>query len=184
MFYTRFVLRASLAVLAVLLPAFFFLSSATAQQSGQKYVLTWNPSTDPTVVGYVVYYGTNSSNYNTRVNVGTNTTYIITNLQAGLTYYFAVTDYNALTNESAPSVQISLIVPGIVKLTPNAMAGGFMLITFPVVPPYSYEIQASTDLKNWVTIGSTGVVTSNMWMGCADIQGIGLPYRFYRCISH
>ncbi|HZV34876.1 MAG TPA: fibronectin type III domain-containing protein [Verrucomicrobiae bacterium] len=157
---------------------------ASAQQSGQKFILTWNPSTDSTVVGYVVYYGTNSSNYNTRVDVGTNLTYAITNLQPGLTYYFAVTDYNALTNESAPSMQISLIVPGIVKLRPNALVGGYMLITFPVAPPYSYEIQASTDLKNWVTIGSTGVVTSNMWMGCADIQGSALPHRFYRCVSH
>lgn len=176
---TRCVLRASLALTFLVLFASF-----AAAQSGQNFVLAWNPSTDPTVVGYVVYFGTSSGVYTNRVDVGTNTAYTVTNLQPGIAYYFAVSDYNSLGTESEPSAPFQFVVPGLVKLVPNKFPGGVMLVYFPVVPPYSYEIQASVDLKNWVTIGTTGVVTNNMWMACADFEGSKMAHRFYRSVAH
>jgi Fibronectin type III domain len=175
---TRPVVRAQLVALIVAL----FAISATAQ-AGQSFALSWNPSPDPTVVGYVVYYGTSSGNYTTRVDVGTNTSFTVTNLQPGVTYYFTVTDYNALGVESPPPGELSLLVPGILRLQANALPG-MMLITFPVMPSHWYEVQASSDLKTWVTIGKTAVATTNEWMGCADVQGSALPHRFYRTVTH
>ena len=59
-----------------------------------------------------------------------------------------------------------------------------MLLTFPVVPPHWYEIQASNDLMNWEMIGRTAPATGNEWMGFADFQGSSLPRRFYRLVEH
>ena len=63
--------RAVLAVLLIIgvaLP----LSSTFAAQS---ITLQWNPSTDPSVVGYNVYYGVASRTYTNKIDVG-NTTLI------------------------------------------------------------------------------------------------------------
>lgn len=177
MFHTRCVLRASLALMVVFLFARF-----AAAQNGQNLVLAWNPSPDPTVVGYVVYYGTSSTNFTTRIDVGTNTTYTVTGLQPGITYYFAVSDYNSLGIESEPSAPFAFLVPGIVKL--ELGQNGSMVLRFPVTPPYTYEVQVSTDLKKWVTLWKTGPVSDNVWMNFADTQAGMFPYRFYRVISN
>jgi hypothetical protein len=56
------------------------------------------------VRGYRVYYGTSSRTYvQTRgagINAGAGATFVVTNLQRGRTYYFAVTAYDFSGNES------------------------------------------------------------------------------------
>jgi uncharacterized delta-60 repeat protein len=60
---------------------------------GQPVVLQWSSVGGAT--GYKVYYGTSSGNYQTSIDVGTNTSYTIPTLPIGSTYFFAVTAYNA-----------------------------------------------------------------------------------------
>ncbi|HEV2435434.1 MAG TPA: fibronectin type III domain-containing protein, partial [Verrucomicrobiae bacterium] len=57
--------------------------------------LTWPPSTDPILLGYIIYYGTASQTYNNAVTVGKVTTATISNLTAGKTYYFQVMAYDS-----------------------------------------------------------------------------------------
>ena len=38
--------------------------------AARDLLLSWNRSTDPNVVGYVLYYGTSSQSYSTRLPVG------------------------------------------------------------------------------------------------------------------
>jgi len=56
--------------------------------------LEWdaNPAAEG-VVGYKVYYGYSSGNYEVNFNVGNQTTYTIPGLESGRRYYFAVTAY-------------------------------------------------------------------------------------------
>jgi len=58
--------------------------------------LTWPASTNPSVMGYKVYYGTSSGVYGYVLNVGKATTATISNLVGGTTYYFLVDTYSAL----------------------------------------------------------------------------------------
>lgn len=60
-----------------------------------------------TVAHYQVYYGTSPGSYTTSVDVGNATTCTIDNLDAGTTYFFAVTAYDSDGNESEPSAEIS-----------------------------------------------------------------------------
>jgi len=68
--------------------------------------LHWStPTTDidnaaMTVAGYKVYYGTESGVYTTAIDVGNVTTYTVSGLPLGSTYFFAITAYDASGVES------------------------------------------------------------------------------------
>ncbi|MBN2809787.1 MAG: fibronectin type III domain-containing protein, partial [Deltaproteobacteria bacterium] len=71
--------------------------------------LAWDPSTSTEVSGYRLYYGTTSKNYTESVDVGNVTTYLLTGLTDGETYYLAVTAYSSNT-ESDFSNEVSQMV--------------------------------------------------------------------------
>ena len=68
---------------------------AGGQLNGQSVTIGWTASTDPSVTGYNIYWGTVSGTYTDSVNAGTNTTVTISGLAAGSTYYFAARSSNA-----------------------------------------------------------------------------------------
>ena len=87
----------------------FFLSP-TNSLAGQAN-LAWDPpdiSTD--VTGYMIHYGTASGTYSQAIDVGNTTSYTVSNLIDGQTYYFAVTAYNAVGYESVYSNEVSIAI--------------------------------------------------------------------------
>ena len=68
----------------------------TCHAHAGQVTLAWDANTDPELGGYKLYYGQTSGNYSANVNVGNQTTYTLTALTAGQTYYFAVTAYDSL----------------------------------------------------------------------------------------
>lgn len=77
--------------------------------------LQWSPAADPRVVGYRVYWGTAPGTYNQALGAGTlvnaGTSHVVANLQAGSTYYFAVTSQDGNGTESAFSAEASKTIP-------------------------------------------------------------------------
>jgi hypothetical protein len=73
--------------------------------------LQWSAPSDSRVQGYRVYYGTSSRAYQqTRgagLDSGSTTQLVVSNLQSGRTYYFAVTSYDAAGNESDYSNEVT-----------------------------------------------------------------------------
>src|SRR5438445_5281366 len=55
--------------------------------SSQAATLTWNPSADTSVIGYVVYIGTASGEYSSTVDVGSETSYQFTPADPPTIYY-------------------------------------------------------------------------------------------------
>src|SRR5262245_58719956 len=98
------------AVLAVLLIIGVALTLNTAL-AAQSVTLQWNPSTDPSVTGYNIYYGAASRTYTNKIDVGNTTNATISGLVEGVTYYFAATAYNILGAESDYSAEVSYTVP-------------------------------------------------------------------------
>src|SRR5213083_415818 len=73
--------------------------------------LAWDKTTDPAAVNYNLYSGTSSGNYTTYadLNPATITSYTVTGLTPGATYYFSIT-YDTLGGESAYSNEVSKTV--------------------------------------------------------------------------
>ena len=92
--------------------------------------LAWNSSTDPSIVGYKLAYGTSSGAYTKSLNAGNSTSVTVSSLIPGATYYFVVTAYNGIGLQSLPSNEVALTlppnVPPSVSLTspqPNSSVG-------------------------------------------------------------
>jgi hypothetical protein len=69
--------------------------------------LAWDPSTDSTVVGYIVRIGTAPGAYTQSVDVGLTTTYVMSNAVAGQQYFFTVVSYAAGPVLGIPSAEVS-----------------------------------------------------------------------------
>lgn len=109
--------------------------------------LSWDASPDPNVIGYNLYYGTNSGTYIEKVNVGNVTTYeVITTLPLPL--YFAVTGYDSSEVESPFSNQAywdGLMETDVTNLVTVAFTKCY---TNPTGNKF-FRLQTSTDLQHW-----------------------------------
>jgi len=89
----------------------------TVEQAGQIRLSWQRPTTkaDGTpltdVVGYKLYYGLTSRTYDVINTVGHQTTYTVSGLEPGHTYYLAVTAYDTSGRESDFSNEVSVTVP-------------------------------------------------------------------------
>jgi hypothetical protein len=167
------------AVLVIVLVGFFVCTAAKAVSSVS---LQWSPNTDPSVVGYNVYYGPRSRSYTNFISAGDFTNTVVQGLIEGKTYYFAVTAYDAFGDESDYSDETVFIVPGFLTLSLGTNPGDPMQIRFPVAPTHWYELQASADLTNWNTIWQV-VGVSNIWVEY-DATANAAPSQFFRVIIH
>lgn len=96
-------------------------------------VLAWDASVSAT--GYYVFQGSFPGTYDFVQDVGNVTTNRVNGLEAGQTYCFAVSAYNAL-GESALSEEVSFTMPSI---TTNSILRIFSA-SDPVLGPWSSEI--------------------------------------------
>ncbi|MEI8342461.1 MAG: Ig-like domain-containing protein [Verrucomicrobiota bacterium] len=93
-----------------------------AAHGAQSLTLAWNPSSDSSVTGYRLHYGTTSGTYTTTLDLGKTSTVTLSNLTPGIPYYFVVTAYNASGAESTPTNEISATTngsPTVVMSTPG-----------------------------------------------------------------
>src|SRR5215510_10454022 len=108
-------LRSLLILLANLSLAFV----ATPAQATQVQ-LAWDAPVQadgtpvPNLAGYKLYFGSQTGQYQTTIPVGLTTTYTVTNVSAGQTYYFAVKAYDSTGTESAFSNEVS-VTPGTIS---------------------------------------------------------------------
>lgn len=127
----------------ILIPL-FFSTSALAEEAS----LAWDASASSNVGGYRLYFGPSSQNYTTNVDVGMQTSYSISNLTAGNTYYFAVKAYDTSKSiESSFSNEVSKTIAAAVVLkadfTANQTSG-----TAPLA--VSFDASSSTgDISSW-----------------------------------
>src|SRR5881397_2262341 len=110
-------------------------SLAPALSSAAQVTLAWDPNTETDLAGYKLYYGTSSGSYPSSVDVGNLTSYTLSGLIEGRTYYFAATAYDLNVNESGFSNEVSKaiadVTPPTVSITAPA-AGATVLGTMTV----------------------------------------------------
>jgi fibronectin type 3 domain-containing protein len=105
--------------LLVLLTCLSLAFAATPTQAMQVQ-LAWDAPVQadgtpvPNLAGYKLYVGSQTGQYQTTIPVGLTTTYTVTNVSAGQTYYFAVKAYDSSGTESAFSNEVS-VIPGTIS---------------------------------------------------------------------
>ena len=73
---------------------------------GASKTVSWTAVPDSSVLGYKLYWGTVSHQYDSTVDVGSTVSYTVSGLRQGTTYFFAVSAYNA-GGEGALSAEVS-----------------------------------------------------------------------------
>lgn len=120
--------------------------------------LTWNAVPNQGVVGYNVYYGTQSGAYSSSTSCGNVTDFIVPNLYGGQTFYFvvaAVDDYGnqgPLSNEASATT----LPPAPASLTfqlyyDETGQPYLMEINTPSTVTGPWELDSSSDLRNWTS---------------------------------
>ncbi|HOO46359.1 MAG TPA: PKD domain-containing protein [Deltaproteobacteria bacterium] len=84
-----------------------------------SFLVSWNANAEADLAGYKVYYGTQSGEYATTVDVGNTTSYTSGAAEEGATYYVAVSAYDTSGNESGLSQEASVSIP-VPDVTPPA----------------------------------------------------------------
>lgn len=152
--------------------------SATVPQ-GQSVTLAWNQSTDPTVVGYNLYYGGASGTYTNMINAGNAMSATISGLIPGTTYYFAATTYNSSGVQSPFSNEVAYTVttnaPAVqLRVTPTRQF--ILTVTGPV--GHTYDILATQDCITWTVIGTVTIGASGS-LDFTDTNAASFPMRLY-----
>lgn len=73
--------------------------------------LNWNSNTESDLAGYRVYYGNTSGIYTSSEDAGNVTSYEISNVTNGKTYYISLRAYDTSGNESASSQEVYAYIP-------------------------------------------------------------------------
>lgn len=151
---------------------------SVALPSPHSVTLAWDQSPSPEVTGYRIYYGATSGNYSNSVVVGNVTTNTVPGLASGVTYYFAVTAYDANGVESTFSNEIRYVpgLPGIgIGIAPN----GEVVLTVKGLIGQEYDIEATEDFTTWTVI-STVTLGASGSLDFTDASAARFAKRFYR----
>lgn len=132
-----------------------------------EVTLAWDPDSISDLAGYKIYYGTASGNYQTNIDVGNTTSFTLTNLTIGTTYYAAATAYTLSGLESSFSNEVAYTVPSCTYAISSSSAsfaasGGTGSVSI-TTPSYC----------NWTT--SSGI----SWIGVNTGSGMGSGLMTY-----
>jgi hypothetical protein len=149
-------------------------------------VLEWNPNSEPNVTGYHVHVGNTPRSYNEMVDVGLQTQFQLTNLNAGITYFFAVSAYDAGGLESPLSEEVQYTPPvdgtNAITLPLRLEVALGATLEFSPLPGRRCNIVASTDLETWTLVHSFEALDSGINF-YEDFAFNEFPQRFYRVIT-
>jgi hypothetical protein len=83
-------------------------TSEIATATSETATLSWNANSEPDLQGYKIYLATTSGGYGAPITTlpMDATSYTVTDLEIGTTYFFAVTAYNSSGAESSFSNEV------------------------------------------------------------------------------
>ena len=152
---------------------------AAGRAEAATVTIAWDPNTEPDLSRYLVGYRTSPSGSEIVVNVGLVTTWSLTTAVAGQTYYFRVYAENVSGLRSAPSNEVSAIVP---TTPPPPTGGGLALergrLSFGAVRAGTTIAQASPNQQLQVTQTASSTVSwtasaSASWIRVTPSSGTG-----------
>jgi hypothetical protein len=149
-------------------------------------ILEWDPSPEPHVIGYRVYLGNESRSYSQVFDAGPQTSWELTSLIAGATYFIAVTAVAEDGLESDFSEEI-VYTPGVDGVTSALLPQTISVssenveVSFSGAAGQECHVLFSTDLMHWRILSTvTGDGTS---LRVVDSGHRTRPMSFYRVVG-
>ena len=165
----------------ILIAAFIQNASQAQEQTSQgthAVKFRWNASTSTDVTGYRVHFGTASGAYTSNVVFGNVTSGTVSGLAEGVTYYFAVSAFNADGLESDPSNEVSFKT-GLHTSQIQTSADGQSVLAMRGQIGRQYDIEASEDLNTWKLIARVTIPDGGS-LRFSDPDSPLFARRFYR----
>lgn len=142
----------------------------------ETVILGWDAVPESDIQGYRIYVGAQSQQYSLSYDAGAGTTFPVSQLESGKTYYFAVSAIGSTGLESELSSELVVVVaPKIPSVaegvgTPSLSGSpGNFAIKMTVTEIGSYVLERSEDLVTW-TVVSTTLVTGPGLLEFNDTQ--------------
>lgn len=132
-----------------LIKGLMILVCSVSEVEAGLITLAWNPSSSPNIAGYRLHCGVTKGVYIQTIEVGNATSILVSNLVAGKTYFFVVTAYNTIGLESAPSNEISYLVPSSSPTPTPAPTGLAQMLS----PPPGSTFSSSSVTFSWRAAG-------------------------------
>lgn len=174
--------RAGTLLLSLLgiLPGFSRLEGASVL-TASPCTLTWSPSQDPSVTGYVLYFGVAGSSVTNRQVLGMTNTVTLFNLFASSNYFFYVAAYNAAGVESPPSNVLSYTPPALSAMKLTLPAAGTFQVRFRAAPgtPCLIQYTASLNPTQWLKLAYL-TADANGNVAFTDQPPPNTPSRYYK----
>jgi hypothetical protein len=149
-----------LATSLLVLLGIWALFGLPAPVSAAPVILVWDPNPEADLAGYKVHIGTSAGTYTQAINVGRVTTYSVSDLSPGETYYFAVSAYDIIANESGFSEEVSISIPlapttthSVSVSTTAALPGTYVTVT----------VEGAKNDLDWVGVYSTSSPDEDGW---------------------
>jgi hypothetical protein len=160
-------LQANKFFLAVAATLFIISACITLTAHAAEVQFAWDAPTTNTdgtlltdLAGYKVYYGQASRQYDVSVDAGLATTAALSGLEAGRTYYFAVTAYDTSAQESDFSNEVLRVIRSddfSLTASPTTVSAGGALSV-------SWKAPAGRSPTDWIGLYQTGAAnTAFLW---------------------
>ena len=114
----------------MLLGCLLSIASLCQAQTQSSVLVSWSANSESDLAGYKLYYGTTSRNYDTVIEVGNITSFVVDKLVKSNRYYFVVTAIDFSGNESEFSDEVDT---GAVDRTPPKKVDGIILQTITII---------------------------------------------------
>jgi len=140
--------------------------------------MTWNPSPDPSVTGYNIYYGTASHDYTSMIPVGNVAGTVIDNLSENTTYFFAAKAHDAAGNESEFSneatyssqvVKINASQNLLLQTMPAALTDDQVTFSLASGAPDGVSINSTNGALSWNTCQANANTTNSISVIITDL---------------
>ena len=90
----------------IILSFIIVLISSVPFAYSAQVIVTWHPNKESDIAGYRLHFGSERGKYTSTVDVGNQTSWVLSNIGSGRRYYFAATAYDVDGNESDYSQEV------------------------------------------------------------------------------
>ncbi len=128
--------------------------------------ISWQANTESDLAGYKIYYGMSPGTYTTILDVGNAVQYTFNALIPGMTYYLAVTAYDAAGNESGYSTEVSFkvedTVPPQITGVSCTQVDRVVVVFNEAVEMTSAELVTNYQITNGIVVQSAHLQSDNV----------------------